>query len=257
MKTVYVGCCGFPCARDRYYRLFSVVELQNTFYDLPTVEWASRLRKEAPENFTFAVKAWQAITHPSTSPTWKKMKHTPPGNPENYGYLKPTRENLEAFSKILEITRTLNTEIIVFQTPPSMPYNADSIRWVREFFKEVRALTGEKIILGWEVRGDWVRAKELVDILQAHDVLHIVDIFRSKPLYKHSKKLLYTRLHGIGAGEVNYGYNYTNDDLNKLIEMLGMEDFTRAYVMFNNVKMLENGLRLKELMSGREGFTVL
>jgi len=256
VKSIYTGCCGFPCARSRYYKLFSVVELQNTFYDLPSVEWALSTRKEAPEGFKFVVKAWQVITHPHTSPTWKKMKKKPGGELTNYGFLKPTRENIEAFSKVLEIAKALDAEILVLQTPPSMPYNAESIAWIKKFFEEVSGLVNNKVLVGWEARGAWASAKELREILEKYDIIHVVDILRTRPVYKHSKGIMYIRLHGLGPGEVNYSYNYTDEDLRKLIEILSEEDFATAYVMFNNVKMLENGLRFKELLREAESFTV-
>jgi len=211
-RKIYIGCCGFPCARKKYYEYFKVVELQNTFYELPTVEWALNLRSEAPEDFVFTVKAWQVITHPSTSPTWSKMKKRVEGNLENYGYLKPTRENLSALEKTLEIARALKANFTVLQTPGSMPYNAESVKWINEFFEKARSLLRSDEVLGWEPRGEWLRAPELKGLLEKHGVVHVVDIFRNKPLYKY-QGILYTRLHGIGPGEVNYSYVYTEKDL--------------------------------------------
>ncbi|MEM0198912.1 MAG: DUF72 domain-containing protein [Desulfurococcaceae archaeon] len=256
MKTVFVGCCGFPCARRKYYGLFSVVELQNTFYELPSVDWALSLRGEAPENFVFTVKAWQVITHPSTSPTWKRMKRKPDGDPSNYGYLKPTRENIKAFEKTVEVAKALNASVIVLQTPSSMPYNEETVLQVKRFFEEVSTYTGGNIVVGWEPRGAWASAKELKGILEMYDVMHVVDVFRSRPLYLHSRRILYTRLHGIGPGEVNYSYYYTDEDLNKLTELLNVENYDAAFVMFNNVKMLDNGLRFKEILREKKNFNV-
>ena len=68
-RKLYVGCCGFPYARKKYYEYSKVVELQNTFYELPSLEWGRSARREAPEGFVFTIKAWQVITHPHTSPT--------------------------------------------------------------------------------------------------------------------------------------------------------------------------------------------
>ena len=251
MKQVYVGCCGFPVARKKYYELFRVVELQNTFYELPSVEWAKETRREAPENFEFTIKAWQVITHPHTSPTWKKMKK-PPSKVENYGYLKPTRENLLAFEKTLEVAKSLEARIVVLQTPSSMPATEFTIKQVDEFFEQAKSYLSAGIIVGWEVRGPLLNNPELGKLLEKHNILHVVDVFRYRPLYRHNSEVLYTRLHGIGPGEVNYSYNYTDEDLEKLFSILLEERFKKAYVMFNNVKMLNNALRFKELFARRE-----
>ena len=255
-RSVYIGCCGFPCARRKYYEYFKVVELQNTFYELPSVEWALNTRTEVPEDFKFTLKAWQVITHPSTSPTWSKMKKSVEGNLENYGYLKPTRENIRALKRTLEVARALRAEIIVLQTPGSMPYNTESVKWVNEFFEQATNLLRGGELLGWEPRGEWQRAPELKTILEKHRVTHVVDIFRNKPLYKHHG-VLYIRLHGIGPGEVNYNYNYTEEDLLKLREIIEKEDFQVTYILFNNVKMLNNALEFKKLLRGVSGFQVL
>jgi len=57
---------------SRYFSEFSIVELQSTFYKLPMVKTAEKWRSQAPEGFEFTLKAWQGVTHPSESPTWKR-----------------------------------------------------------------------------------------------------------------------------------------------------------------------------------------
>lgn len=245
-KRVKVGCCGFPVARSKYYKVFDVVELQNTFYDLPQVEWATSVRKEAPEGFEFALKAWQVITHPSSSPTWKKMRKRPEGEVEKYGYLRPTRENFSALKKTVEIAKALGSRIIVLQTPSSMPYTQESVKWVNDFFEEASSIAGE-IMLAWEPRGHWARAPELLGLLERHGIIHVTDLLKEKPLLINMG-ILYTRLHGLGGGEVNYTYTYTPEDLNRLKRLLEDFSFQEAYIMFNNVKMWQNAQEFKALL---------
>lgn len=256
LKSVYIGCCGFPCARNKYYELFNVVELQNTFYELPSESWARELRKNAPQRFIFTVKAFQAITHPSSSPTWKRMRKKLPGDPDNYGFLKPTKENLDALEKTAEIARILSAPIIVFQTPPSMPYNEQVVKWVMEFFDKASSLRDRNIYYGWEPRGQWAGGVKLKTILDKYEVIHVVDVFKYRPLSK-PHGVFYTRLHGLGTGEVNYRYDYTYEDLSNLISVLEEEEFKEGFIMFNNVKMLENALKLKEMASESKVFNAM
>ncbi|MEM4717140.1 MAG: DUF72 domain-containing protein [Desulfurococcaceae archaeon] len=248
MKTISIGCCGFPVSRKKYYEVFNVVELQNTFYELPTIEWAENLRKEAPAEFEFTVKAWQVITHPYTSPTWKKMKKKLSGDLENYGYLKPTIENINAFVKTIELARVLRSNFIVLQTPSSMPNTDEMIKKVDEFFEKITPHLQRGLSIGWEIRGDLIRNMDLVKILEKHNVIHVVDIFRNKPLHIGDPRTLYIRLHGIGPGEVNYKYNYTVDDLEKLRSMLIREDYSIGYIFFNNVRMYDNASLFKNML---------
>ncbi len=257
MKIVKIGCCGFPVSRKKYFKEYSVVELQNTFYNLPNKEWAEKIRSEAPESFEFTLKAWQVITHPHKSPTWKKLKTKPPGDPENYGWLKPTKENIEALRKTIEIANILDSKIIILQTPPSLPCNNDSFEWINKFFEEARSITGDKYVLGWEPRGEWAKRKDLLEkILVKNNVLHIVDPYRSDPL-NIVDNTIYYRLHGIGRGEVNYKYKYTDEDHEKLVEKLLSLKYRTAYIMYNNIYMYQDSKRLKEILSSKQGIQVL
>ena len=106
-----VGCCGFATRQREYYRLFRVVELQSTFYKLPQTETAERWRSEAPSNFEFCLKSWQVITHPATSPTWRRMsKVSLPPNRTKYGHLRPTSQNFEAWEKTFRNLQHLASE---------------------------------------------------------------------------------------------------------------------------------------------------
>jgi len=244
IMRVLVGCCGIPVSRKRYFETFKLVELQNTFYDLPTDEWAKRFRTEVPSDAIITVKAWQAITHPSTSPTWKRMKHKPPGNLENYGFLRPTRENLEAWDRTLHIARILNAKAVVFQTPPSFRFSEENLRNVVEFFKTIYL---KDLLLCWEPRGDWNQHREALRKVVELGIIHVVDVLKHDPVMD-SCQVLYTRLHGLGKGEVNYKYKYTDDDLRRLVEKItSFSSINEAYVLFNNVYMFYDAQRFRDL----------
>ena len=244
MKTVVVGCCGFPTARGKYYSVFKTVELQNTFYDLPSVEWALSIRREAPQGFSFAVKAWQVITHPPSSPTWRRMGRRPGGDPGGYGFLRPSRENIEALERTLEVAKALEAFIVVFQTPASMPLNQDAVKWVDEFFEQAVSMSSA-VRYGWEPRGEWARSPVLEEVLSKHGVVHVTDLLRARSVFHGN--MVYTRLHGLGSGEVNYSYKYTDRDLEGLALILKEMGFDTAYVMFNNVSMLNDASRFKQV----------
>lgn len=69
-----VGCCGFRLPLIEYARLFSVVEIQQTFYQPPQIKTLERWRAESPHDFEFVIKAWQLITHESRSPTYRRLR---------------------------------------------------------------------------------------------------------------------------------------------------------------------------------------
>ena len=56
---------GLPASRmfDYYQRSFDTVELNNSFYRLPTSEAFAAWRDASPSNFRFAVKGSRFLTH--------------------------------------------------------------------------------------------------------------------------------------------------------------------------------------------------
>lgn len=258
---VFVGCCGFPFSRKKYYALFNTVEVQQTFYKLPQKSTLERWRKEAPSSFVFNIKAWQVITHPASSPTWRRAGIKPIGNIENYGYLKPTKENIDAWIKTIEAARILGARVIVLQTPPSFSYSETNVKNAKEFFMLAARYTSDRIVIGWEPRGDWHEHRDMLeDIMCGVGVIHVVDPFRRKPVVCSGQKILYLRLHGIGGREVNYKYKYTDEDLRRLVWIVrGYIDeytFKEVYIMFNNVYMGEDAQRFRDIARA-EGLEVL
>jgi uncharacterized protein YecE (DUF72 family) len=61
--AIKIGCCGFPVAQARYARHFPVVEVQQTFYQVPSLATLAGWRERLPSDFEFTLKAWQLITH--------------------------------------------------------------------------------------------------------------------------------------------------------------------------------------------------
>ena len=213
-----VGCCGFPVARGKYFRELEVVELQSTFYQLPQDKTARRWREEAPPNFEFVVKAWQAITHPISSPTWRKVKAPPSKEADKYGMLRPTKQNFDAWSATLKVCRFLRSKLCLIQTPPGFRCTPRSIRDATQFF---RGIDRDGLDVAWEPRGDWNEKREQVRrICERLELIHVVDLLRRYPAT--SGDLGYFRLHGLGGKEVNYAYKYTDEDLARLSHELSV-----------------------------------
>ena len=132
-----VGCCGFPEARGKYYRDFDVVEVQQTFYQPPRPLTVQRWRMEAPEEFEFALKAWQLVTHPSSSPTYRRLKaRIPDRKARLYGFFRPTDEVWEAWETTQAIASALKARVIVFQCPASFAPTSENIRNITGFFAQ-------------------------------------------------------------------------------------------------------------------------
>lgn len=234
---VKVGCCGFPVSMKKYFEVFNVVELQKTFYKLPKRETAARWREEAPESFEFVVKASQLITHPPSSPTYRKAGlKIDESKKKNYGFFKPTDEVFKAYEETVEIVRILKGKLVLFQTPARFSENDENIKNLFSFFESIER---KDLILMWEPRGNW-NEETLMDIFKKLNLVHVVDPFKNKSLYG---SIAYYRLHGLGEG---YRYRFSDDELLYLKSLL--KEGIETYVMFNNTNMFEDASRFRELL---------
>ncbi len=228
--NIKVGCCGFPVSMKKYFENLKLVEVQKTFYDPPSLKTVKKWRENAPNDFEFSIKAWQVITHPPNSPTFKRMKRK--NKITDCGFFKPIKEVFNAWDKTKEIADTLNAKVILFQTPKSFKDNKENMNNMREFFSSLE----KKYIFVWEPRG-W-RLENVKTICQELNLIHCVDPFIEKPCYGN---IAYLRLHGSHAKM--YKHKYTDDELKWLMQFVKELGKSEIYVLFNNVYMYEDSLR--------------
>jgi len=256
---IKVGCCGFPVSKEKYYKNFNLVEIQQTFYQPPQEKTAQKWREEAPLKFQFTLKAWQLITHPPSSPTYRRLKQDiPESKKKNYGFFKPTEEVFLAWERTEKIAQILNAKIIVFQCPASFQPTSENKKNLERFFKTIKR---KEYLLVWEPRGKWER-KEISTLCRKLYLLPCLDPFKSEiPPFDRlrvvseaeppktgekpfPRKMGYFRLHG----KTGYRYEYTDSDLKELEAQA--KGFDSVYFMFNNVYMFEDALRFKEKIMG-------
>ncbi len=230
------GCCGWREARAKYFDRFRTVELQDTFYEPPSITLARKWREAAPSSFEFCIKAWQLITHNSSSPTYRRLKSALSAQERDLtGSFRPTEQVWLAWERTFEIARALNAAVIVFQCPKSFEPGRENVRNFRTFFSQVER---GGIQLAWEPRGAWPDAL-VRELCAEFGLLHCADPFDRPAVYGET---LYWRLHGRGG----YSYRYSDEELDELGRMLrdgAEEGRTGAYVMFNNIWMKEDAAR--------------
>lgn len=233
---IRIGCCGFCKAQERYFTSFNCIEVQKTFYDPPELETLRKWRQKAPEGFAFTVKAWQLITHVPESPTYRKLKVPIQYKKKNcYGSFKPTEEVFEAWEKTLQCARTLDAEVIIFQTPASFKPVEENMDNMRLFFNGIDRFD---FIIGFESRGHSWTNEKIKEICSELELIDVVDPFVRMPTHG---EIFYFRLHGKGG----YRYRYTDEDLVWLKKVA--EKYEDGFVMFNNVYMSEDAERFKRL----------
>jgi uncharacterized protein YecE (DUF72 family) len=262
VKNIKVGTCGYGYYKPEgnwkqkyksklqaYSDAFGVVEINRTFYGLPMVKTTQRWRDEALEGFEFTLKAWQAITHSTSSMTWGKRKEQlTEKQKENFGDLRPNREVIEAWEQTKERAETLDAHVCVLQCPARFNCSAKNEKSMQRFFQKTDR--GD-IALAWEPRGDWNENPEKIEALcKDLALIHVVDLMRREPLSDHPTA--YVRLHGLNRKEYDYRYDYSDSELEELAEKLTRlaERHDTVYCMFNNDNMFANARTLMKLLEG-------
>lgn len=252
-----IGTSGFGIGRAKYVQLFSCVEVQHTFYQPPAISTLERWREAAPPDFEFVLKAWQLITHDAKSPTYRRIKKKlSEVEKQEAGYFRPTAIVKEAWAVTLACAIALKARTILFQCPASFKPTSENIANLTEFFSSIERENtngpGSKddrgaLNLAWEPRGDWDPriVKRICDEL---NLWHVVDPFVNQSI---TSNRLYYRLHG----KKGWRYEYDDVELRELAGLLATNIETAktrsknaAYIFFNNVKMIQDAARFREIV---------
>ena len=233
---IKIGTCGFRGNKIEYAQILSCVEIQHTFYQPPQIKTLERWRAEMPDDFEFALKAWQLITHEAKSPTYKRLKKKlTEAEKEEAGYFKPTAIVKEAWETTLACANALKAKTILFQCPASFKPYTENISNLEKFFSGIER---GNLNFCWEPRGNW-DDKVVKDICERHNLWHVVDPFKKRTV---TPETCYYRLHGV----TGWRYKYEEGELEELISLLPENE--RSYVFFNNIYMTEDALRFQQIV---------
>ncbi len=227
-------------AMDKYFKEFEVVEVQETFYNLITEKRAKKWREKAPPEFEFTLKVFQGLTHPPSSPTWRRCKSVDLQKvKDRVGFLSLNNLTKDFWSKMVKIGSILGSKVFVFQLPPSFKENEENIGRIENFFNNIER---EGLFLALELRG-WDH-RTVGKICKKLELIQVFDPLREDPYVLTNP--LYVRLHGkIEKGRINYRYKYSDKEI-ELIYKKFKEYKRDSYILFNNIYMREDAKRLLE-----------
>lgn len=234
--SVRIGTCGFAEAQDTIFSDFNAMEVQKTFYQPPKIETAERWRRKAPSDFAFAVKAWQLITHESSSPTYRRLSESLSDEERaQCGRFRWNETTQMAWQRTHAIADALEAPIILLQTPKSFEPTSENLSNLRRFLSEADR-HGRTLV--FEPRGeDWTQ--DLVAELGSElDFIHGVDPFLHSAA---TDGLHYYRLHG--RPNYTYSYTYTQEDFQELEDQFDDDD--PAWILFNNRTMADDARQLR------------
>lgn len=215
-----------------YAHNFDTVELNNSFYRLPTEGAFDNWRQSTPRDFVFAVKVSRFLTHQ------KKLK-----DPES------------ALEKLLPRALRLSTKLgpILFQLPPRWRVNPGRLETLLEALpRNLRCV--------FEFRDpSWIRPEinKLLAKFGAAFCIYELAGFRS-PL-TITTDFAYVRLHGPGLGK--YQESYSADRLRRWSNQAEewAQNLAAIYFYFDNDQAgyaARNALALKRLVNGKNSRAV-
>ncbi|OAQ20120.1 DUF72 domain-containing protein [Thermosulfurimonas dismutans] len=249
---VYIGTCGNKVGLKKYVELFDTLEINATFYNFPSETTLKNWEKVFKErkDFKLAFKAFQGLTHPLGSPTWRRAKLTPEEKERFRGRvgclkLNPVTEAL--LERILEMATRLSARFLLFQLPRNCEREKEGFA---HFFSRLRELSGGSAGLHFGLEIRWYEADLLVRVCEDFGIVPVFDPLLF-PKYLDCFKdlpLLYFRLHGtLEGGRLNYNKRYSDDELRELGELLSGLRANEVFVLFNNIYMHQDALRFREI----------
>jgi len=232
---IIVGCCGTSgLSIASYSAQFRALELQSTFYRLPRESTARRWREQAP-NLIFTLKAFQGITHPADSPTWRRSGKALNGvEKSEVGLFALSKYTKAWWDETERIATILRADIVVLQLPPKFDYTEKNLSKMQRFFQSI-SLSATPAV---EFRhASWYsKVKEVARLVEKWGGIVVTDPLK---IAVPEQRMQYHRLHGMD-GMVNYGHKYSDRELRLLKDRLKGET---VFVFFNNVNMREDAKR--------------
>ena len=206
-----------------YARHFDTVEINNSFYRLPTANTFDTWRESSPRNFLFAVKASRFITH-----------------------MKKLKEPQSSSEKFFLVAQRLEKKLgpILFQLPPRWKLNTERLASFME------ALPPEHKY-AFEFRDESWLVPEVYALLRRHNAAFCIHDFADMKIPSEvTAKFAYVRFHGPTSAK--YWGEYSDSQLQTWADQMKQWPVSAVYAYFNNDPggaAVRNALTLKTLVS--------
>ncbi|HET7113142.1 MAG TPA: DUF72 domain-containing protein [Pyrinomonadaceae bacterium] len=208
-----------------YARHFDTVEINNSFYRLPTATTFDNWRESSPPNFCFAVKASRFITH-----------------------MKKLKDPKVSAAKFFLVADRLDSKLgpILFQLPPRWKLNLERLE---EFLRTLPG--GHQYAV--EVRDETWLVREVYDLLRRYNVAFCIHDFADMKVPREvTADFTYLRFHG--PTSTKYWGSYSDRQLREWAEWIQQQrrKLSSIYAYFNNDPegaAVRNALLLKEFVN--------
>lgn len=210
----------------KFYALyFDIVEINSTFYNLPTSTTIIKWLNEVPQTFQFIVKVWQEITH---------LK--------NYVMNEIIEDKKEEFFQRMDYLKEKISHFL-YQFPPYFKYSEKNLQFLKKLVKTNVLNTEIKYVI--ELRDNsWFEPSALLslsqNLLNKNNIILCTNyIDELKPVYLNSQQSYYIRL--IKNRELRKfnriqrpNYSEWADLLSAINNLQRKPDISDIFIIFNN-----------------------
>jgi uncharacterized protein YecE (DUF72 family) len=198
---------------EAYSEVFNFVEVNYTFYEYPNMQSVKQWRKTVSDDFTFAVRCHQDLTH-------------------RIG-LKPVDEAYYVLGRMVSYCDILDAPFLVLETPARYVMSQDAVDRARDFLSSAN-LRGVSLV--WDVRAPLTAA--VVDLMLDFNVIQCVDL--SVETLSVESDIVYSRLFGKGKHNI---WQFTDDELLAVDNEIGSISPLIAALSYHGARMNTDAAR--------------
>ena len=206
-----------------YSSAYDFVEVNSTYYRLPSPVAVSSWRRRVPPEFEFSVRCHKDLAE--------------------LHRLELTSKSVRLVDSMAKICRQLRASVLTILIPKELVANKELSSKLSAFLSNVSL---GRTHIAVEFRGGQP-TDDTLRTLQDYDAVQSVDISRQYP--KVESNILYARLFGKGKQNV---YEFDDNELQDIAAKASGPKFEKSILAFHGVRMYRDAARLKTfLRSGR------
>ena len=206
-----------------YSSAYDFVEVNSTYYRLPSPVTVSSWRRRVSLGFEFSVRCHKDLAE--------------------LHRLELTSKNLRLVDSIERICRQLRASVLTILIPKELVGDEELSSKLSAFLSTVSL---GRVSIAVEFRGG-EPTDDTLKTLQDHDAVHSVDISKQYP--KVESSILYSRVFGKGKQNI---YEFDDNELQDIATKASSPKFEKSILAFHGVRMYRDAARLKTFLNSGE-----
>ncbi len=203
-----------------YATAYDFVEVNSTYYRLPSLPTVASWRRRVPPGFEFSVRCLRDVAE------LHRLESTP--------------KTVRIIDSMEKICRHLRASVLTMLIPRALVGDKELVPKLNKFLSTI-SLARTRIAI--EFRGG-EPTEDALKTLHDHDAAHSVDISTEDP--KVESSILYSRLFGKGKENV---YEFYDSELRDIAAKASGPKFEKSILAFHGVRMYRDAARLKTFLN--------